>query len=186
MFNDIISKDLFTKERSGKSVLFVLAIAMSIYMIMMVVTLPTLTADMKGVTVFDMRPSGYSIGEATTIIESLTESGLNYYRWIQLPLDFIYPALLGLFGIFALSYFRKFINFTKILYVLPLAIWVFDYLENIGIYFMLSRLNNTFIMKTSSLVSVIKAGSTTLFFIVLLVIIAVVGLKKLNIIRNGE
>ncbi|MBT8291688.1 MAG: hypothetical protein KJN70_00310, partial [Eudoraea sp.] len=62
-----------------------------------------------------------------------------------------------------------------------------DYLENIGIITMLNNypdLSEAHI-NTTNIFSLIKSISTTLFFIVLIVIIIMVGIKWLKLKRSG-
>jgi len=170
-------KTFVERYSSGKSVLVVLTFAMVIYAVMMFVTLPTLSHEMDGLFVFDMRPMGYSVEEGYEILENISDFGVSYYRGVQLPLDFVYPALLALFGVLAFAYFGKRIRIPSLIYMLPLIAGIFDYLENIGIYIMLSDLNSPSVVKMSSVFSIIKSMSTTIFITILLVVSVYVASK---------
>ena len=45
---------------------------------------------------FDLRPRGYSVGEARALLTMLGDAGRAYYADVQLALDTIYPATYAL------------------------------------------------------------------------------------------
>ncbi len=167
------------QDIKGKHVLMVFAFAMLIYSIMLEVTIPHLVAESNGMAIFDMRPLGYSVEEAMRLIKQMSSSGIDYYRVVQLPLDFVYPVLLGAFGAMSLGYFSKWVRIYNVYYVLPVMVTLFDYLENFGIYLMLSDLNSLLIIRLASLCSVIKSLSTTILMCYLLGVTVYVVCKKL-------
>jgi len=161
-------KTLVSRYYNGKSILTVFILAMIIYTVMLTITLPHLKSIMNGLDVFDMRPMGYSVEEGREILNSLPNSGVEYYRNIQLPLDFIYPGLLAIFGVLSFGYIRKWTKVPAILFVFPIFAGMFDYLENIAIYAMLGGMNSSVVIKTASILSISKSVSTTIFLFALL------------------
>lgn len=172
-----------TKIKGGKMVLLVLLFAMIIYMFMLTVSLPRLQNDMDGLAVFDMRPMGYSFEEAREIVSTISEEGTDYYKSVQLPIDFIYPVLLALFGMLALGYFSNRVYVPRISYILPLFVVMADYIENIYIYTMLSGNLTESMVNVSSFFTVLKSLSTTVL-LTELSLLAVMVLRKFIKSRN--
>ncbi|SMP33323.1 hypothetical protein [Shimia sagamensis] len=72
------------------------AAATAIYLVMVFWTMPTISAAAGGMVPFDMRPFGYTAQEARNFLASLTADGRDFYLSVQLRLDLIYPAVLGI------------------------------------------------------------------------------------------
>jgi hypothetical protein len=81
---------------SGRVVLGLLAISIALWAVMVFGTLAHLSDVAEGAQPFDMRPLGYSVGEARTLLTMLGEAGRAYYAGVQLVLDTVYPATYGL------------------------------------------------------------------------------------------
>lgn len=174
------------KFASGKTVLILFLLTMSIYAIMLVVTIPMVKSYAPDMALFDLSPTGYSYEHATSLLEELGSEGRQIYLTRQLPLDFIYP------GLFAASYtllllwlFRKGFNENaKIFYLAltPVLGGLFDYLENICIIVMLNTFPSTSVtlVSISSAFTLLKGIFTTIFFILLFVGIGAALQKKLK------
>lgn len=133
------------KQTSGRQVLAVLALALPIYLMMVLGPLAWIT-DIAGLPAFDLRPMGYSVAEAEALLTALGEDGRALYLWRQIPLDLIYPALMAavfwtlcrwlesksqdstVFPVAALRFARW----------LGLVAAASDYSENLGVILMLS------------------------------------------------
>jgi len=76
----------------GWLVLSALAVNLGLYAVMMFGTLAQVSALADGVTPFDLRPFGYTLGEARELLELLGEEGRNYYSRVHLAVDAVYPA----------------------------------------------------------------------------------------------
>ena len=63
-----------------------------VYAIMVVWSLPTITASADGQVPFDLRPLGYSYDEARAFLLALSDEGRHFYTAVQHRLDHIYPA----------------------------------------------------------------------------------------------
>jgi len=71
------------------------AAALALYLIMVLGPLAQL-AELAGGRVFDMRPGGYDLTEATAILAALGAEGRRLYQGVQIPLDTLYPATLAM------------------------------------------------------------------------------------------
>jgi hypothetical protein len=77
---------------SGRLVLSVLALSTALWAVMVYGTLAHLTDLADGQAPFDMRPLGYGVGEAQSLLADLGAAGRDYYAHVQLLLDTIYPT----------------------------------------------------------------------------------------------
>lgn len=120
------------------------------------------------------------------LLRSLGAEGRSYYLTKQLPLDFLYP------GLFAVTYALVFIFFLRRInkqntmwsYIafLPVIAGAADYMENIGIIFMIKSFPDVSadFVRVSSGMSVLKASCTTFYFIALLILLSVVSIDHLR------
>jgi len=161
------------KLASGKTVLILFIMTMSVYLLMLFYTIPMVESFAPNTALFDLSPSGYSYPHAMSLLEELGNEGRQFYLSRQLPLDFIYP------GLFAVSYTllliwlfsKSFKETSKIFYLafIPALGGLFDYLENICII----RMINSFpdlsarIVQTASTFTLLKSVFTTAFFLLL-------------------
>jgi uncharacterized membrane protein YfcA len=134
----------------------------------------------------DMLPTGYNQNYINELFKTLGENGREIYLTNQIPVDMIYPLLFGLTYTLLLAYFLKKLNKLKFPYtylcVLPIIAGIADYMENIGIITMLNSypdLSETTVNTTNTF-SVIKSTSTSIFFIALMVILIILGIKFLK------
>ncbi len=151
-----------------KSLLFLIA-AMIVYTIMMTYTLPKIQDEANGYEVFDLRPMGYTVEEGEMILEQLSDEGLRTYQFIQLPLDFFYPILLALFCYYLWGALTLSMKIYKLRWIM-FSVMLFDYLENLGIYWILSQ-RTAISIRATSVMSVMKAMSTTLVMSSILILI---------------
>lgn len=95
----------------------------------------------SGQVPFDMRHFGYGLHEATQLLNGLEEDGRRYYLTRQIPIDTIYPALLGLTLVSAIFWFGLGLpksRFVRVGIVLSVGAVFFDYVENLAVAVMLS------------------------------------------------
>jgi len=136
-----------------------------------------------GMKLLDMMPTGYDFNYANKLFSALGNTGRETYLTSQIPLDMIYPLLFGISYCLVMAYFLKKINKLNTPYnylcLLPIIAGIADYLENIGIIIMLTNYPDftEITANTTSIFSVIKSISTSVFFIALLVILILVGIK---------
>jgi hypothetical protein len=132
---------------STRLVIGALVVNLALGAFMVFGTLARLSDFAEGLEPFDLRPGGYSIGEARTLIALLGEEGRRYYlsvhQWVAnlYPLTFLVSRCLLLWWLTAdgrLVAGRIRLRWRYALLLLPLAEAVPDYLENIRIRDMLN------------------------------------------------
>lgn len=171
------------KYRSGKKVLMLFILTNLVYAFMLMVTIPKTMAFSNGLKLLDMMPTGYDYNYVSKLFRTLGENGRETYLTNQIPLDMVYPLLFGISYCLVIAYFLKNINklntpFTY-LCLLPIITGIADYLENIGIIIMLKTYPyfSEITVNTTSIFSVIKSISTSIYFIALIVILILFSIK---------
>lgn len=177
---------ILQKNISGKKVLALFILTNVVYAFMLMVTIPKTMGFSNGMKLLDMLPTGYNQDYVDELFRTLGEDGREIYLNTQIPVDMIYPLLFGLTYSLLLAYFLRKLNKLKspftYLCLLPIIAGMADYLENIGIITMLNSypdLTQT-TAKTTNIFTMIKSGSTTLFFIVLIIMLILVGYKAIS------
>ena len=171
---------------SGKKVLGLFILTNSVYVFMLTVTIPKTMEFSNGMKLLDMMPTGYDLNYVNELFNSLGEIGRHTYLTNQIPLDMIYPLLFGITYCLILAYFLNKLNNLNLpytyLYLMPIIAGIADYLENFGIITMLKSFPNitTVTVKLTNYFSIIKSASTSIFFIVLIVILIILGVKAIN------
>ena len=153
---------------------------------MLSVTIPKTMEFSNGMKLLDMIPTGYDWKYVNKLFSSLGENGREIYLTNQIPVDMIYPLLFGLTYCLLLAYFLNKLNKLKSPYtylcLIPIIAGIADYFENLGIITMLKsypELKETTVDVTNTF-SVIKSISTSIFFITLIVVLIILGIKVLN------
>ena len=174
---------LIEKNISGKKVLGLFILTNVVYLFMLTVTIPKTMEFSNGKKLLDMMPTGYDLNYVIELFSSLGEKGRETYLTSQIPVDMIYPLLFGLSYCLLLGYFLKKLNKLNSPYLylclLPIIAGISDYLENIGIIVMLSNypdLTGTTVNATNTF-TILKSTSTSIFFIALIVILIILGIK---------
>lgn len=133
---------------SGKLVVVLLLISLALWATMVFGTLAHLSGVADGAQPFDVRPLGYSVGEARALLTMLGDAGRAYYADVQLALDTVYPATYALSRGLAIWWLTMpgrarpapIPNALRLaLLVAPLAAMGFDYRENFLIAKMLAE-----------------------------------------------
>ncbi|QFZ55748.1 hypothetical protein FEZ18_13530 [Oceanihabitans sp. IOP_32] len=174
------------KNISGKKVLGLFILTNAVYTFMLTVTIPKTLEFSNGMKLLDMMPTGYDLDYVSELFSLLGENGRLTYLNNQIPLDMIYPLLFGLSYCLLLGYFLKKLNKLnspyKYLCLIPIIAGIADYLENFGIIRMLKSYPDLteISVNTTSLFSLIKSISTTAFFIVLVVMLIILGIKLMK------
>jgi hypothetical protein len=174
------------KHSSGKKVVALFILTNVVYAFMLIVTIPRTMNFSKGLDLLDMMPTGYDLNYVSQLFNVLGEDGIQSYLTNQLPVDMLYPGLFGLSYCLLLGYFLKKIDKLKTplsyLCLLPILAGLADYGENFGIINLLHSypdLTETAV-KTTSTFSLIKSISTSAFFMVLLILLILLGIKTIN------
>ena len=166
--------NLLKKWAKGKLVFGLFITTMVVYLTMLLYTLPAVESFAPGKVLFDLAPTGYSYENAILLLEVLGPEGRSVYQNLQLPMDFIYPALFAVTYSLLLTWvFSKgYASDSKIFYfaVIPFFGGLFDYLENICIIQMINSYPNVShgLVNLSSTFTILKSGFTTIVFILLL------------------
>lgn len=71
------------------------AVMVAVYLVIVLWSLPIISAEAGGLKPFDLRPTGYSLAEAQTFLAALSEAGYAQYQGPQRWLDTAYPLLLA-------------------------------------------------------------------------------------------
>ena len=183
-------KKIIEKNSSGKKVLGLFILTNLVYAFMLVVTIPKTMVFSNGMKLLDMMPTGYDYNYVNKLFNTLGENGRETYLTNQIPVDMMYPLLFGISYCLLIAYFLKKINKlnTSFIYLclLPIVAGIADYLENIGI---VSMLNNypyftETMVNTTSIFSVIKSISTSIYFIALIVILVLFSIKSFKNVQN--
>lgn len=117
----------------------VFAAMVAVYAVMLLWTLPTISAAAGGLAPFDMRPMGYSFEEAKAFLAALSAEGKELYLRTQHMLDLFYPALLAVTLILATILLTGSGWLRWLLIVPAVAGMVFDYMENFAVGRMLEH-----------------------------------------------
>lgn len=160
-------------------VLFILTNA--VYFAMLNYSIPELMSASGDLPIFDMSPSGYSYQQALALLSSLGEEGRHFYLSTQLVLDLFYPLLFGLCYFSLLQWLIKHMQLKRraltVVSFLPFLACIFDYIENVAIWLMLSSfpdLSKT-VVAISSVLTVTKSILTMAYFTGLLVVLILVA-----------
>jgi hypothetical protein len=174
---------ILEKNTLGKKVLGLFILTNVVYLFMLLVTIPKTMEFSNGMKLLDMLPTGYNQDYVNELFRTLGQNGREIYLTNQIPVDMIYPLLFGLTYSLLLAYFLKKLNKLKspftYLCLLPIIAGIADYLENIGIITMLKSYPNfteTTVNATNTF-SVVKSTSTSIFFIALIAILIILGIK---------
>ena len=168
---------------TGKVVLALIIPATMVYFIMLLYTIPQVSAYAPGINLFDLSPTGYSFEYAIKLLDTLGSEGRELYLYRQLPLDFIYPGLFAVSCSLLLSwlFLKTQRTNSKLFYFcyIPIAAGLFDYLENILLVSILASYPNVSeeSISLASAMTIAKSALTTVFF-VLLIIGVILNLKK--------
>jgi hypothetical protein len=85
---------MIVQSRWFRLVLILLTLATAIiWLVMNLVTVPHLQGLSGGLAIFDMRPLGYDLESAKTLLNALGLEGKSYYLDRQQALDSVFPAL---------------------------------------------------------------------------------------------
>lgn len=176
----------FQKNIAGKKVVSLFIVTNVIYVLMLTVTIPKTMEFSNGMKLLDMLPMGYDLNYVNRLFNTLGEIGRKTYLSYQLPLDMVYPLLFGICYCLVLAYFLNKLDKLKTplayLCLLPFLAGAMDYAENIGIIALLNSypdINKSSVTLTSSF-SLIKSTSTTIYFLVLIASLLVLGIRTLK------
>ncbi len=156
------------------------SIATVIYLIMVLWSLPLISAAAGGDIPFDMRPMGYSGEEARVFLTALSDEGRAFYLGTQHMLDSIYPGLLGMtLALGLMLVYRGWVAALGV--ILSGGVAVADYLENRAVTAMLKaapREVSDAMADAASGWTVLKSGLSTVVFLALLFGVLRIGWRR--------
>ena len=170
----------------GRTIFVLFLITMTVYVVMLTITIPKLMMFSEGKEILDMMPGGYDTAYVRELMTALSEEGRSYYLTKQLPLDFFYPALFAvtysLIFMFFLRKIGKHQTARRVFAFLPVIAGLADYIENICIIALLKAFPNISadLVLSSSIASVVKASSTTIYFFALTILIIALGISTIR------
>lgn len=176
-------REIIEKNLKGKRILLLFILTNIVYVFMLTVTIPKTMSFSDGLKLLDMLPTGYDSDYVNNLFATLGDNGRTVYLYNQIPIDMIYPFLFGVSYCLVLGYFLNKLNKLKGAFVylclLPLIAGVFDYLENFGIITMLINYphNSQNLIKITNAFTVIKSMATTVYFLVLIIILVLFGIN---------
>lgn len=156
----------------------------AVFATIMLWSLPELSQIADGLTMFDARPTGYSLVQAQSIIDGLGKAGIEFYLDTQLRLDFFYPALFAIsFALLIAKFLQAYQlpNWFKLsLLIAPFLTALFDYSENHYIALMLqSDLPlNAQLVASACFTTVLKAIASTVTQVTCLVLLIIFLVQK--------
>jgi hypothetical protein len=153
------------------------ALAMAVYLTMVLWSLPRLQQAAGGRVAFDLQPMGYSPAEARALVAALGEDGRAFYLNVQHCLDAAYPALLAVTLILA---FRLLARGWLVQGLTAVAVFAaaLDYLENWAVAAMLRTAPDAMtdaMVETASRWTVAKSLASTVTFVALIVLLGRAG-----------
>src|SRR5690606_11816224 len=174
----------FLSTRLGKLILTLFILTNIVYVIMLSVTIPQVSAYVGGMKLPDMMPGGYPADYIRELFTALGEEGRKAYLTRQLPLDFLYPLLFGLtYSLILFELFLTLFPHKKLLLLLsifPALAGTFDYQEN----FLLVKLLKTYprleedVISMCNFSTVMKSVNTTISFTLIFILGIWVILKQ--------
>jgi hypothetical protein len=177
---------LIKNNIQGWKVLILFIVTNLVYAYMLIISIPKTMTYSNGMKLLDMMPTGYDAEYVSTLFSTLGEKGREVYLYNQIPIDMIYPLLFGISFSLLMAFFLNKLNKldTSLIYLslLPLIAGVCDYMENIGIIILLKSFPDLpgISVKITNIFSLGKSTLTTLYFISLLIILIVLGIKTIS------
>lgn len=178
--------EILEKNLVGKRVLGLFILANIVYILMLVVTIPRTMDFSNGMDLLDMMPMGYDWAYVDKLFSNLGEEGRSTYLTLQLPIDMLYPFLFGISYCLVIAYFLNKLNRLHSPYIflclLPILAGIADYLENFGIISMLKGYPDLseFSVNMTSIFSVVKSTSTSVFFIAIIIMLLILGFQAIS------
>ncbi|MEP3386646.1 MAG: hypothetical protein ABJO02_00575 [Reichenbachiella sp.] len=168
-----------------RAILVLFVVAHLVLLLMMLFTFPRINAQF-GTEAFDLRATGYSVEEATQMLQNLDQETIDLYLFPQLfLLDVLYPFLLALLLstlIIRLSGLIKMKPHPLLshLYLLPFLAMALDYAENVSIALMITNTSqiSASVIQTANLFTQLKSGVTTVCWLIVIVLFVIRLINK--------
>lgn len=159
------------------------AATLAVYFTMVFWSLPIIVNASGGLMPFDLRPTGYTFGDAQEFLATISPQGSEFYLETQHRLDTAYPGLLAAVLIIGLWWQSRILPLIvrAILVALPIVGGLADYMENAAVSKMLSAgasLATPEMVATASCWTMLKSATTGLAMVALLVLLFLALLRK--------
>lgn len=180
---------LITRNLSGHKVLFLFILTGIIYAAMLLITIPKVMDFSGGMKILDMMPTGYNSHYVKELFTALGQNGRDVYLYQQLPLDLIFPGISAISFALILAFLLKKLGKleSKWFYLcyLPFFGGLFDYFENFSIIALLKSYPTIFetLVAFSATFSVLKASFTTIYMLILIILLVILALQKIFLKR---
>lgn len=177
-------KTFLLKNLQGTKILWLFSVTTAVYLLMILITIPKVAAFADGMKLLDLLPLGYQSEYVYRLMTSLGEDGRNAYLFNQIPLDMVYPGLFAITYALIFAYFLKMIGKLHSSYFylcyLPVIAGLFDYFENFGIISIILTYpgNSEKLNGVTSVFSVIKSLSTTIYYFSLIFLLLFIGISR--------
>lgn len=171
---------------SGKQILVLFIITNIVYAYMLIVSIPNTMVFSNNMRLLDMMPFGYDAVYVNLLFDQLGMIGRETYLTAQIPIDMVYPLLFAItYSLLLVYFFNKIVKphtILKYLSILPIVAGLSDYLENIGIIILLNNYPNhsTSMVSTTNIFSIIKSSTTSISFLVLIILLLIMGVNSLK------
>ena len=162
-----------------------LAATLGVYAAMILWTLPAIIDSAGGLMPFDLRPGGYTLGEAEAFLANLEPRGRVLYLGWQHRLDLAYPALLACLLAWSIAIQARAIGgrlVTGLCWfggIAAVAGMIFDYLENGAVAGLLGAAEplDPVLVAQASTWTVGKSAATSVAIIVLALLLVWRGVR---------
>ncbi|EKE29676.1 MAG: hypothetical protein ACD_2C00122G0003 [uncultured bacterium (gcode 4)] len=171
--------------KTSSKIVALLTLTLSVYFLMIFVTIPELMSYSKWLEILDMKPLWYDYDYVKKLFDALGENWRDTYLRRQLVLDSIYPLLFMItYSYIIKMVYENMLSNKKITLALSLTAilwWFFDYFENFGIMKMIidypDNLEN--LAKITNIFSVLKSSFSTITFLTIIVWIMILLIRKI-------
>jgi hypothetical protein len=177
-------KTIISQNLNGRTVLLLIGMTQIIYFIMLKVTIPAVESYAEGMAILDMIPFGSGYEYTINLLQNLGDDGRLIYRSVQLPIDMAYPFFFAIsYGMLISYLIRKLdYNHSALSYLpfIPIAAGIFDYLENISIYYLLDGYPNVsvFDVTVSNSMTIIKSGFSMVSILIITALLIIFSYQK--------
>ena len=171
----MVSNEKEVQNNFVRKLIISIAITFTLYMIMLLVTIPRVLVYSNGMEIPDLMVASYGFNYVYDFLMQIGELGRANYI-LQILVDMLYPFMLSLTFYIGLDYYvskKQFNNyFASKLRYLPWIIMISDYGENLSIlYSILNYPNHTFTEYLAPIFTMLKGFSNTLLFTIILLIV---------------
>lgn len=181
---------ILKKYASGKVCLYSFLFSMSVYLLMILYSIPLVSKYAPEMMLFDVSPTGYTYDYAVSLLSQLGAEGRGLYLSLQLPLDLVYPISFGISHALIICWLFDKTGATSPLApyacLLPVAGCLLDYSENIAIFSMLinyPRIAES-VVQLSSILTISKSVFVTITYLFICVLLLVTAARKMKAKKN--